>query len=76
MYLQDTVGTLKNGLCSHFKVDPDAVELWDYWNNRKFASLEDRLYEDLGQAQIQDGQSLLLEAKVKGMAIASGTCST
>lgn len=62
--LQDTVRSLKERACAAFGLEPDKVEIWDYFNHGKYACIEKDLDKDLETARILDEQPILLDDKV------------
>lgn len=72
--LQETVRSLKQRACAAFGVDTEKIEIWDFFHNNKYASLESQLDKDLEEARILDDQPILLDDKVlaAGVAAAAG----
>lgn len=62
--LQETVRILKERACAAFGVEPDKVEIWDYFNHGKYANIDKDLDKDLDAARILDEQPVLLDDKV------------
>jgi len=57
-----TIGQFKKDMCAKFGLNEDDVRVWDYHANNKYKLLED-LKVKMDQAQIIDGQPMLLEEK-------------
>lgn len=62
--MQETVRSLKERACAAFGLDPSKVEIWDYFNQGKYANIEKDLDKDLEAARILDEQAILLDDKV------------
>jgi hypothetical protein len=73
--LQETVRILKDRACAAFGVEPDKVEIWDYFNHGKYANLDKELDRDLVTARILDEQPILLDDKVGGCGFVLGTAA-
>jgi hypothetical protein len=62
--VQNTVRSLKERACAAFGVELDAVEIWDFWHQGKYANLELELDSTLEAARIMEKQAILLDDKV------------
>jgi hypothetical protein len=73
--LQETVRILKDRACAAFGVEPDKVEIWDYFNHGKYANIDKELDKDLETARILDEQPILLDDKVGSCGSVLGTAA-
>lgn len=60
----DTVGYLKQTMCTRMGLNPEDIRVWDYHANNKYKLLED-MDQKLDSAQIIDNQPILLEEKTE-----------
>jgi hypothetical protein len=60
------VAQLKAAACALYGLAEGDVELWDYYRNEKYGSLEDKLDSRVAGATIMDKQAILLDLKVGG----------
>eukprot|EP00879_Flechtneria_rotunda_P018400 GHRR01019301.1.p1 GENE.GHRR01019301.1~~GHRR01019301.1.p1 ORF type:complete len:366 (+),score=128.13 GHRR01019301.1:849-1946(+) len=59
----ESVRSLKERACAEFDVDPSKVDIWDFFHNSKYATLEALLDKTLEEARILDEQPILLDDK-------------
>lgn len=55
---------MKERACQLFGLDPDKVEIWDFFHRSKYAKLEDKLDQTLEESRVLEGQDILLDDKV------------
>ncbi|CAE7728106.1 Usp15, partial [Symbiodinium pilosum] len=58
-----TIRELKERLCTEMDLEPADVRIWDFFDNRPFASLEEELDSYLHDKRIMDNNPILLEEK-------------
>lgn len=56
-----TVEAFKKRACEEMSLDADKVRIWDYFNKRKYANLEDSITKSLDDCRIYDANDILLE---------------
>jgi ubiquitin carboxyl-terminal hydrolase 4/11/15 len=61
---RQTVGALKKQCCELFDVDEDQSRLWDFYDNKRYALLEDAS-ATLDEARIMNAQTIMLEKKLE-----------
>lgn len=59
-----TATELKARLCKELGLESDKVRLWDYFNRRKYANLEENPNRSLEDCRIFDNNDILLEEKL------------
>jgi len=58
-----TVATFKKRACRELGLDPDKTRIWDFYNGRRYTSLEDSADKSLDDCRIYDDNPILLEQK-------------
>ncbi|KAL3692569.1 hypothetical protein R1sor_006220 [Riccia sorocarpa] len=71
---KDTVGKLQQAVCEHFKLEPENVRIWDYFNKVKNKELTESS-KNLQDAYIHMNQDILVEVRRNGKWPESGTSS-
>jgi hypothetical protein len=73
--LQETVQSLKLRACAEFGVDPAGIEIWDFFQEGKYANLEGQLDKTLDEARVLPEQPILLDEKVRDSSSEGSYCA-